>query len=392
MTAIEEPVTAAGGEQRVDEIRSATRAITSQFDRSYWLRCEEGDRQPVELTSALGESGLLGIGVPEVNGGQGGGLYEQAVFVEELARSGIPSYSFLVANFTRNLVLRYGTPAQVSRFVSRTLTGLEQTCFGLTEADAGTNAFAMRTRAGRVADGWKINGQKVFISAAGEASQMMLVARTSAANPQDRTRGLSVFAFNLPVAGINFDRQRIKTLAPEHQYIVTLEDVIVPADALIGEAGEGGRYMFYGLNSERILTAAMAVGLGFFAVDKAAKYVIDRRPFGDPIGSYQAVSHPLAAAFLRLEGARLAVWEAARATDRNEPAGIKANSAKWLGTEAACHAVDAAIQAHGGYAFDRDYDMISLYEPVRLLRIAPINNENVLSYIAERALGLPRSR
>ena len=374
---------------RTKGIRDAVAAITARFDREYWVRCVRQDVQPVELNRALGDGGLLGIGVPSEHGGQDGGLVDQATLIESLGRAGIPAFTFLIANFARQVVLHHGSAEQIKSFVGNTLTGQMQTCWAMTEAKGGTNTFAMQTKAERTTGGWKVNGQKVFISAAGEAGQMLLVARTQFDQAKS-SDGLSLFIIDLPAAGVTMTPLQIKATEPEKQYVVYFDDALLPDDALVGDEGKASRYLFDGLNPERILSSAMATGLGFFVLEKGAKYARERDPFGTPIGTYQAVQHPLARAYVQLQAAHLTTTAAAAQFDSGENAGVLANSAKLIASEAAYQAYDAAVQTHGGYAFDADYDLVSLYQIIRLLRIAPINNEMVLNYIAGKVLKLPR--
>ena len=378
------------GAEMAEDVRQATREITKRFDRTYWVGCVDEQRQPMELLRALGDSGLLGLGVPPQHGGQGGGLLEQVALVEELGRAGLPSYSFLIGNFARHTVLRHGTDEQIRSFVPPTLTGATFTSFALTEPDAGTNTFAMRTTAERTATGWTINGQKCFITAAREASQMMVVARTD--GERGSRDGLSIFILELPNDRIETTLQRIKAAAPDNQYIVFFDGVEVGDDALLGEQGAGARYLFDALNSERIIGAAMAVGLGHFTLDKGVLYAKERAPFGRAVGSYQAVSHPMARAHVQLEASRRMVYDAARGVDAGRDVAYESSAAKYLASEAANAALDVTIQAHGGWAFDYDYDVVTLYETLRLFRVAPINNDMVLNQVAEHVLGLPRGR
>lgn len=371
-------------------VQDAAVEIAAKYDRAYWLNCVEQKSHPAELISALGDSGLLGIGVPEEYGGQGGGVSELSVLIEAMSRAGLPLPTVLTANFARNLVIRHGTAEQIRSFVEPTLTGSVSTCFALTEADAGTNAFAMRTRAEKCDGGWKISGQKVFISGAAEAGQMMLVARTSAHSPDNRTSGLSLFVFDLPQAGISMDPMNVKASEPDVQYIVHFDDAFLPHDALVGEQDNGAAYLFDALNPERVLSGMMIIGLGMHVLSKGVQYAKVRDPFGTPIGAYQAVQHPLARAYVGLESARMMVYEAAAIIDSGDPAGSVSNAAKLLASEASNAALDATIQTHGGAAFDREYDVVTFFEQIRLSRIAPVNNEMVLSYIASHVLGLPR--
>lgn len=377
-------------QESIDAVVEATREITKHFDRSYWVSCIEEQKQPMEMLKALGDGGLLGLGVPEDLGGAGGGLREQVALLEHLGRAGIPGYSFLVANFVRATLISFGSQEQIDTHVPRTLTGETFTSFALTEPDSGTNSFALRTRAERDGDDWVINGQKCFITAFGEVSQAMIVARTSDAS-QPRAE-LSLFMIELPYEGVSYARQRVSAGAPDHQYTVFLDNVRVPASALVGEAGQGTTYLFAALNTERMLGAAMALGLGHFALHKGVEYAKVRSPFGKPIGAYQAVSHPLARAKIQLEASGAMLERALDELDEaTGAASYLPSAAKLMGSEAANQALDATIQAYGGWAFDHDSDVSTLSETFRLFRVAPINNESVLNLVATSALGLPRS-
>jgi acyl-CoA dehydrogenase len=377
--------------ESTEAIRNIVADVTKRYDRSYWLDCVKDARPPHELQLALAKADLLGLGVPAEMGGIGGGMRDQCTMIEYLGRAGIPGYLLIIQNFARNAVLHHGSAEQIETFVRPTMSGEQITAFALTEPDAGTNTFAMTTTATRDGDDWLVNGTKVFISGALDASQMLLVARTSPLDPARKTFGLSMFIVDMKAPGITMHPQRIRATEPEKQCILHFDDLRLPASALVGEADKGFNYLFDALNPERVLSAAMAVGLGSFVLEKGVEYAKTRAPFGKPIGAYQAVQHPLARAYVNLEASKLMTYQAADAIDNGEDAGILSNGAKLIASEAAGAALDAALQVHGGYAIDYDYDIISLYEVLRLLRIAPINNEMVLNYLAERALGLPRS-
>lgn len=374
------------------DVRQAAEDVVKRYDRPYLLECHAQKRFPQELMSALGSSGLLGLGVPEGRGGSGGTTVDQCVLAETLGRAGIPAALFLIANFTRNLVLKFGTDQQIADFVPASLTGEARYSFALTEADAGTNSFAIRSRAERDGEGWVLNGSKCFISWIGVASKALVVARTSKYDPKNKSRGLAIFAVDLPADGLTTSPMRIDQGDADLQYIVTIENVHVPATALIGEVDEGFAYIFDALNPERVLAASMAIGLGTHLLEKGVEYAATRAPFGTPIGAYQGVQHPLARAFVSLRSARSQVFEAAEAIDADRSAGVAANAAKLLASEAANAAFDAAMQAHGGFGFDEDYDVVTFYRRIRGSRIAPLNNEMILNFVAERALGLPSSR
>jgi alkylation response protein AidB-like acyl-CoA dehydrogenase len=259
----------------------------------------------------------------------------------------------------------------------------------MTEPDAGTNSFALATRAQRIdSDTYRINGQKVFITGADEAEFMMVVARTTSATGAEE---LSLFVVDMPNPGVELQPLELLSFAPDRQFIVHFKDVEVPASSRIGPEGSAKTVLFTALNPERYMVSAHLIGLGNLALEKAANYAKTRAPFGTPIGAYQAVQHPLAAAKAHLEGAKLMMYAGCAEYDSGVNNGVRANTTKYLASTAADMAIDAAIQAHGGYAFVIESDIVTLWPKIRLGRVAPINNEMVLNYLGERTLGLPRS-
>jgi acyl-CoA dehydrogenase len=375
--------------ERIEAVRGVTQEVIKKLGPKYWLKMLKEDREPTELMEEAASSGLLGVGLPEHLGGNGGGIYEEATMIDELNKGGICTGRIIVANFARRMVSTWGTPEQAKRFIDLSLSGKSITSFAITEAGSGTNAFAMRTKAERDGSGWRINGEKTFISNANKASQMLLVAR-SGTDAKGRAE-LSLFVVDLPNPAITMTPMNIRASKPEVQCTVYFDDLKLPGDAVVGEAGKGARTMFSALNPERILVAASTVGLGMYALTKASDYVRVRSPFGAPIGSYQAVQHPLARAYMQLLAARTMTFEAAAAADRGEDPALTSNTAKFLASEAAHAAIDAAVQVCGGYAFDWDSDIMWMYEHLRLRRVAPVNNEMVMNFVAEKALSLPRS-
>ncbi len=377
---------------RIRQVQEATRGISEQFPRAYILDCIKHDRFPSEMWTALGEYGLLGLSIPERFGGSGGGVVEIVALGEALALGGVPTLFLVVTGLARVPIVRHGTPEQIAKYVTPTCDGSLKLCFAITEPNAGTNSFNMSSFAARDGDEWVLNGQKVFISGARDADIMLVIARTQkASDVAHRTEGMSLFVVDMKSPGITLQPLNIHVETAERQYMVFLDNVRLPADALIGEAGKGAKLMFEGLNSERLLAAAAALGIGEYALKKAVAYSLDRKPFGKPIGSYQALQHRMALAKAELEAARLMTYHAAERFDAGEDAGPQANMAKLLASRAAVAAVEAAIQTHGGYAFDRDYDVVTLWPMVRLMEIAPVNNEMLLNYIGEHVLGLPKS-
>jgi acyl-CoA dehydrogenase len=380
-------------QSRIRDIQEAARGVTKQFPRSYILKCIKEDRFPDELWKELGKFGLLGLSIPEEHGGSGGGVLEITALNEALALAGVPTLFLVVTGLARVPIVHHGTKEQIAKFVTPTCSGEKKMCFAITEPNAGTNSFSMTTLATRNADGgWTLNGQKVFISGARDADFMQVVARTTKAGEvKHRTEGMSLFVLDMKTPGITLQQLNIQVETAERQYMVFFDNVQLPADAVIGEPGKGAKLMFEGLNSERLLAAGAAIGLGDYALSKAVAYANERKPFGKPIGGYQSLQHRMALAKAELEAARLMTYDAADRFDNGEDAGAHANMAKLLASRAAVAAVEAALQTHGGYGFDRDYDVVTLWPMIRLLEIAPINNEMLMNYIGEHVLGLPKS-
>lgn len=376
----------------VESIFQAVDGVAAAFPRSTFLQRAREQGAATELWDALVEADLLAIGVPEALGGAGGGLSGNTAVMEALARAGIPPLLYSLTSFSREAILRYGSPEQIKKHVVPTISGERKICFGVTEPEAGTNSFALRTSARKTENGYRINGQKVYISGADQADHILLLARTAPASAAlTRTSGFGLFMVDLSSPGVQLNRLDIEWYAPENQYEIFFDDVEVPAEALIGTEGMGFDYLLSCLNQERIIIAAWALGLGNYALEKAVEYAKIRAPFGKPIGANQAVQHPLALAKAEMEAARHVMYAAAAGYDSGQDAAAQANMAKLLGSRAALAAVDAAIQTHGGSAFVYETDVATLWPMIRILQIAPINNESVLSYISERVLGLPRS-
>lgn len=363
--------------------------IALEFDRHYWQRCREANRFPVELWQALAGAGVLGVAVPEDYGGVGLGLLEMALVQERLAARGIPLLLLVVGpGLSFMPIVHHGTTAQKARYLIPAVKGEHVICFGITEAHAGSNTFAIGTFATPAKGGYRLNGHKTFISGAAHADQMLVVCRTA----PGRREGLSLMMVDLKSRGITIRPQMMEVAALDGQCDVYFDDVWVPQDAVIGVQGHGFDYLFEGLNAERVNVAAMAVGLGRSAINKAVRYASSRKVFDDiPVGAYQGLQHPMAQASTHLELAWLMTEKASIEYDRGRAAGTFANMAKLAAVDAALEACDVAIEVHGGNGFTRDYDLLSGWSLCRLLKTAPVSRELILNYIGTHVLGLPPS-
>lgn len=375
-----------------DDVHEAVKGVLNLVDRREFVRRGRAGEHLDDWWKAMAEQGLLGLGVPQELGGSGGGISGPVAVMEALSEAGTPPVLYLLTAFARTAILRHGTPEQLRRWVAPTVTADVRLCFAITEADAGTNSFEMSSFARADGQRFVLNGQKIFISAADDATHALVVARTTRRGEgHDKRSGLSLFVVPIDAPGVELQQMRIDLHSPEHQFVVHFDDVEILADQVIGAPDDGVRVLFDALNPERLLVAAWAIGLGTHALQRGADYARERAPFGKPIGSYQGVQHPLARARAHLDAARLMTYQACAQFDHDVEAGAYANMAKLLASEAANAAADAVIQAFGGSAFDEDVDVTTLWPMIRLLRIAPLNNEMILNYIAERVLRLPKS-
>ncbi|MBX6377221.1 MAG: acyl-CoA/acyl-ACP dehydrogenase [Clostridia bacterium] len=370
-------------------------AVAAKYGRGYWLEHAQRHTFPEEMWRELGELGYIGLTVPQEYGGAGMGMFEMALLMERLAEHGVPLLLLVVGPGLSLLpIVRHGSEEQKRRYLPAAASGEKKFCFAITEPDAGTNTYRIRTLARRQGDAYVINGQKVFISGADVADYMLLVARTTPFEEVaggNQREGLSLFVVDLKTPGITLHPLDVQIVEPERQFLVHFDNVRVPAQDLLGEEGQGFRYLFDGLNPERIMVAAMSVGLGRYVLQKAAAYARERRVFGVPIGAHQGLAHPMAVAKAHVELAALMNHKAAWTYDRGGNAGPWANMAKLAAADAALEACDVAIQVHGGNGFTRDYDLMSVWSLCRLLKTAPVSREMILNYIGEHVLALPPS-
>jgi acyl-CoA dehydrogenase len=378
-----------------EAVREAITRICARFDDQYWLERDRDGRFPHELYQAMADGGWLGICMPAAFGGAGLGITEAAIMMQAIAESGagMSGASAVHMNiFGLNPVVVFGTPAQQARMLPPLIAGREKACFAVTEPNTGLDTTQLRTRAERRGDRYVVNGQKVWISTAQVAAKMLLLARTTPLEQVGRrTEGLSLFYTTI-------DRRRVEIREIEKMgrhavdsNQVFFDDFEVPVEDRIGEEGRGFEYILHGLNPERILIAAEAVGLGHVALTRATAYAKDRVVFGRPIGQNQAIQHPLAEAWMALEAARLMVLNAAWRYDTGRSCGAEANAAKYLAAEAGLQACQQAVMTHGGFGYAKDYHVERYLREVMIPRIAPVSPQLILCFIAEKVLGLPKS-
>jgi len=377
------------------EIRDAILKICERFDADYWLRKDHEGGFPAEFHQTFAQAGWLGICIPETYGGSGLGIAEAAVMMQAIAESGagMSGASAVHMNiFGLNPVVVFGTHEQKLRMLPPLIAGRERACFAVTEPNTGLNTLQLKTRAERRGDRYVLNGAKTFISTAGVAEKMLILARTTPIEDvKHRTEGLSLFYTNLDrqhVETREIDKMGRKAVDTNQVFIDGLE---VPIEDRIGEEGKGFHYILHGMNAERILVAAEAIGLGRAALARATQYARERVVFDRPIGQNQAIQHPLAHCWMELEAANLMMRHAAALFDRGEPCGIEANSAKFLAAEAGHKACTTAVMTHGGYGYAKEYHVERYLRESFIPRIAPISPQLILCFIAEKALGLPKS-
>ncbi|KAA2261192.1 acyl-CoA dehydrogenase [Solihabitans fulvus] len=373
------------------QLRAAVAAIAGRFGGEYFARRAERREPTDELWRALGEHGYLGVNIPAEHGGGGAGLTELALVCEETAAQGCPLLLLLVScAVSGELIARYGTDRQRKEWLPRLASGECKVVFAITEPDAGSNTHRLTTTATRIGAQYSLRGTKHYITGVDEAEAVLVVARTGVDERTGDAR-LSLFLVRPDAPGLVARRLPVAAALPERQFTLHFDDVRVGADQLVGVEGDGFAQVFHGLNPERITGAAVCVGVGRYALARAAEYARTRSVWGMPIGAHQGLSHPLAKARVEVELAALMTAKAAWAHDNGLPAGEAANMAKYAAAEAALAAVDAAIQTHGGNGLSVDYGLVPLWSIARLLRIAPVSRELILDHVAKHSLGLPRS-
>ncbi len=376
-------------------IRDAIGKICADFPDEYWSKCDNGHLFPWDFYNALAEAGWIGIAIPEQYGGSGRGITEASIVLEEVAASGAAmngASSIHLSIFGMHPVVKYGSEDMKQKYLPRVATGDLHVAFGVTEPDAGTDTSSIKTTARLDGDQYLVKGRKVWTTKALDSERVLLLVRTESREAvAKRTEGMTLLLAELqrPEVTISpIDKVGRNAVASCE---VVYDDLPVHQTDRVGEEGKGFRYLLDGLNAERILVAAEALGIGRVAMRRAVGYANEREVFGRPIGQNQGVSFPLGEAQMRLDAAELMIRKASWLLDHGEPCGAEANMAKWLAADAAFQAADQAVQTHGGFGYAREFHVERYWREARLMRIAPISQEMILNYVTEHVLELPRS-
>ncbi|MET4049720.1 acyl-CoA dehydrogenase [Rhodococcus sp. 1163] len=374
-------------------LRTAVSSLGKRFNYIDYVLPKARRGEPLtELWNEAGKLGFLGVNLPEEYGGGGAGIYELALVQEELSAHGAGLLLVVVSPAICGTIIgKYGTEDQKQTWLTALADGSKIMAFGITEPDAGSNSHQITTTARRDGEDWIVNGSKIYISGVDQADAVLIVARTE----DSKSGKLKPALFVVPTDAEGFQKTRMQMdiIEPDHQFTLFLDDVRLPADALVGEADAALMQLFAGLNPERILGAAMAVGMGRYALDAAVKYANQRTVWKTPIGAHQGLAHPLAQVKIELELAKLMMQKAAVLYDSGDDFGAAeaANMAKYAAAEASIKALDQAIQTHGGAGLTEEYGLASMLGAVRIGRVAPVSREMILNFVSQHSLGLPRS-
>jgi alkylation response protein AidB-like acyl-CoA dehydrogenase len=376
-------------------VREAIGKICSDFPDEYWARVDESKKFPTELYDALASQGWLGICLPQRYGGSELGISEAAVMMQRISESGagMTGASSIHMNiFGLEPVAKFGTEEQKERWLRPLIAGRERACFGVTEPNTGLDTLKLQSTARRSGDGYILSGQKIWISTAKQADKILILVRTTPLDQvQKPSQGLSLFYTDLQVPEVEITEIPKMGRAAVDTNTLFFDEWHVPKVDRVGPENEGFKMIIHGMNAERILIGAEALGLGFAAIRRAALYAGERHVFGRPIGQNQGVQHPLAESWMKLEAARMMIYQAARLYDEGYQGGEYANAGKYLAAEAAFEACERAILAHGGMGYAKEYHVERYLREVFIPRIAPVSREMIFNYIGERVLGLPRS-
>ncbi|MFF0544692.1 acyl-CoA dehydrogenase family protein [Nocardia thailandica] len=374
-------------------LREAVAALAAKYNyQDYVLPLARKNEPLTELWNEAGKLGFLGVNLPEEYGGGGAGMYELALVMEELAAQGAGLLLMVVSPaICGTIITKYGTDAQKQEWLPRLADGSAKMVFGITEPDAGSNSHQITTTARRDGDDWILNGRKIFISGVDQAEAVLIVSRTA----DHKTGKLKPALFIVPTdaPGFNKTRQEMDIIEPDHQYTLFLDDVRLPSSALVGREDAALMQLFAGLNPERIMGAAMAVGMGRYAIARAVEYAKERQVWKTVIGAHQGIAHPLAQVKIELEQAKLMMQKAATLYDAGDEFGAAeaANMAKYAAGEASIRSLDQAIQTFGGSGLTADVGLSAMLGAARIARIAPVSREMILNFVAQHSLGLPKS-
>ncbi|MDR6519704.1 acyl-CoA dehydrogenase [Variovorax paradoxus] len=376
------------------DIRDAVRDLCAQFPDVYFRRIDEARGYPAEFVDALTRAGWMAALIPQEYGGSGLGLTEASVIMEEINRCGGNSGACHGQMYNMGTLLRHGSEAQKRAYLPKIANGeLRLQSMGVTEPTTGTDTTKIKTTAVRKGDRYVVNGQKVWISRIQHSDLMILLARTTPLSEvKKKSEGMSIFIVDLREAiGKGLEVRPILNMVNHETNELFFENLEIPAESLIGEEGQGFKYILDGLNAERTLIAAECIGDGYWFIDRVTKYTKERVVFGRPIGQNQGVQFPIAESFIEVEAANLMRYEACRLFDAHQPCGAQANMAKYLAAKASWEAANACLQFHGGFGFACEYDIERKFRETRLYQVAPISTNLILSYVAEHMLDLPRS-
>jgi len=377
-----------------EDIRNGVRALCADFQGEYWRELDRERAYPTEFVDTMTRNGYLAVLIPEEYGGSGLGIKAAMAILEEVHKSGGNAAACHAQMYTMGTVLRHGSDDQKETYLPKIASGeLRLQAFGVTEPSSGSDATRIRTMAVKDGGSYRVTGQKVWTSRAQHSDLMLLLARTSPREDQEkRHHGLSVFLVDMrKVAGAGLTIRPIRTMINHAATEVFFDDLKIPADSLIGEEGKGFRYILDGMNAERILISAECVGDARWFIERAADYARNREVFDRPIGQNQGIQFPMARAYAQTEAAALMLEKAADLFDAGEFCGAEANMAKMLTSEAAGAAAEMCIQTHGGYGFAEEYDVERKFRENRLYQVAPISTNMILAYLGEHILDLPRS-
>jgi alkylation response protein AidB-like acyl-CoA dehydrogenase len=374
------------------QIRNSIREICRKYPGEYWREKDAGRSYPVEFVSELTTGGWLAALIPEKYGGIGAGILEASIVLDEIHRSGGNAAACHAQMYIMGTILRHGSDEQKEQYLPLIAKGeMRLQAFGVSEPNAGSDSTRIETRAVRDGDNYVVNGQKIFISRALESDLMLLLARTSPYDDDNRGGNLSVFLVNLQESGDSIKIVPLKTMINHSTNLLYIEDLHIPVGNRIGDEGQGFQYILSGMNAERILIAAECIGDARFFIEKASRYAVEREVFGRPIGKNQGVQFPIAKAYAQTEAADLIRYKAATLYDAGLAVGPEANMAKYLASEASWAAANMCMDTFGGYGMTEEYDIERKFRESRLYKVAPVTNNLILSYLGHNVLGMPKS-